>query len=313
MKIEKHQETLILMNPQTNERVEILAKQGAMLVGLYVQHEGSPENFIKIPYADTYAIKANPFYPSALMTPWVNRVRNGNYSFLGRNYQLPINEPALGNAIHGLLARAPFEIKDKYTDAQCAKVVLSHHYQATESGYPFPFLCELTYTFYETSELTIQIKVSNLGSTPMPFACGWHPYFTIPGAEIKDLTIEFNAQSRFISDSQMIPLREETFEKSGPIGFDEEKIDHVFRLRTMDLHETTLSTKDQKTKVKLTQSGIDFPFLVVFAPENKSCVAIEPMTANTDAFNTGDGLRNVLPNESFKSAINISIKTDKSN
>jgi aldose 1-epimerase len=61
------------------------------------------------------------------------------------------------------------------------------------------------------------------------------------------------------------------------------------------------------------QSSIDFPFLVVFAPENSNCVAIEPMSANTDAFNTGDGLIILAPGESFDSTVKIwHVKADKS-
>jgi galactose mutarotase-like enzyme len=36
-------------------------------------------------------------------------------------------------------------------------------------------------------------------------------------------------------------------------------------------------------------------------------VAIEPMTANTDAFNTGDGLIELAPSEAFSGQIRLSI------
>jgi aldose 1-epimerase len=62
------------------------------------------------------------------------------------------------------------------------------------------------------------------------------------------------------------------------------------------------------------QSSIDFPFLVVFAPEGENCIAIEPMTANTDAFNTGDGLKVLPPGGAFQLSVKIwyrkALKTD---
>src|SRR5215470_19485987 len=38
-----------------------------------------------------------------LLVPWPNRIRDGAYSFDGRNLQLGLTEPELGNASHGLV------------------------------------------------------------------------------------------------------------------------------------------------------------------------------------------------------------------
>jgi aldose 1-epimerase len=46
---------------------------------------------------------------------------------------------------------------------------------------------------------------------------------------------------------------------------------------------------------------------VVFQPAGYTSVAIEPMTANTDAFNTGDGLIELAPKEVFSGQIRLSI------
>ena len=38
-----------------------------------------------------------------VLIPWPNRVRDGRYMFRGRRHQLALTEPALSNAIHGLV------------------------------------------------------------------------------------------------------------------------------------------------------------------------------------------------------------------
>jgi aldose 1-epimerase len=264
-------------------------------------------NVIKIPFADQFELKSNPYYPSALLSPWVNRVRNGNYSFEGRNYQLPINETNLGNAIHGLLARKPFSLH-----LENAKATLSYQYQAEEKAYPFSFEMKLTYEFLSNNEFQMQFEAKNTGKSNMPFACGWHPYFCLPEGTVADWSIQFNSLSKCISDSQMIPLREDAFEASKGVDLGKETLDNVFRLQSMPKHVTRLYNKSSQTSLYLEQSSIDFPFLVVFAPENEHCVAIEPMTANTDAFNTGDGLRILAPGEVFCSPVKIRYsKADK--
>jgi aldose 1-epimerase len=153
----------------------------------------------------------------------------------------------------------------------------------------------------------VTFKAKNTGKGPLPFACGWHPYFSFPDTTVADLEINFKPISRFLSDSQMIPLKEENLNGKEQFKFSTDKIDHVFRLKPMEIHRTEfIDTKHQKRLI-LEQSSILFPFLVVFQPEGYSSVAIEPMTANTDAFNTGDGLIELAPSEAFSGQIRLSI------
>jgi aldose 1-epimerase len=277
----------------------IQAQTGASLIELNL----AGLSLIDLPGSKNHPLESNPYHPSALLTPWVNRVRNGNYSFKGKNYQLPINEPALGNAIHGLLARKSFNLVKQSSSS----ITLKHEYKGEEPNYPFPFQFQYTYTLTDSGALEVIFEANNTGNGPLPFACGWHPYFSFPDTTVADLEINFKPISRFLSDSQMIPLKEENLNGKQQFKFSTDKIDHVFRLEPMEIHRTEfIDTKHQK-KLILEQSSILFPFLVVFQPEGFSSVAIEPMTANTDAFNTGEGLIELAPSEAFSGQIRLSI------
>lgn len=288
-------EIVNIKSPDGTAYFEIIPAFGGMLTQL-----NWAGNVIKIPFENQFANSENPYHPSALLSPWVNRVRNGNYSFEGRNYQLPVNEPNLGNAIHGLLARMPFDVS-----LEASKATLTYHYDAEEKAYPFPFEMQLSYSFSVDNSFQLQFQAKNIGSGNMPFACGWHPYFNLTQGNLTDWIIRFDSISKFHSDSQMIPLREESFDASAGVDLGKEVLDNVFRLEPKTKHITNLYNKQKKESLYLEQSSIDFPFLVVFAPENSNCVAIEPMSANTDAFNTGDGLRILAPNEIFQSSVKI--------
>lgn len=271
--------------------------------GSLVQLNLSGIDLIDLPGSSSHSLESNPYHPSALLTPWVNRVRNGNYSFKGKNYQLPINELALGNAIHGLLARATFDVIQTSGNS----ITLQHAYTGQEPNYPFPFSFRYTYTLQDSGAFEITFEAENTGTSPLPFACGWHPYFRFPETSVTDLEIKFKPISRFLSDSQMIPLSEENLHDQERFIFSQEKIDHVFRLKPAEKHVTEfIDTKHQRS-LFLEQSSIQFPFLVVFQPEGYNSVAIEPMTANTDAFNTGDGLLELAPSEVFSGQIRLSI------
>ena len=295
-------EIVRIQSPDQSAFFELIPAYGGMLTQL--NWNG---NVIDIPFSEQFSNNENPYHPSALLSPWVNRVRNGNYSFEGRNYQLPINEPNLGNAIHGLLARKPFEISQENS-----KATLSYRYTAEEKAYPFPFEMRLTYSFTEENIFQLRFTAKNTGEGNMPFACGWHPYFNLTEGNLADWRIRFDSLSKFHSDSQMIPLREENYDASAGVNLGEEVLDNVFRLKSMEKHITHFYNKSKEESLYIEQSSKDFPFLVVFAPENSNCVAIEPMSANTDAFNTGDGLIILAPGESFDSTVKIwHVKADK--
>jgi aldose 1-epimerase len=298
-----------LLNPQTGEKVVILPEMGAALVELELICENKLVQLIHLPGEKT--IGENDLYPSALLAPWVNRVRNGNYSFEGRNYQLPINESNLGNAIHGFLARKKFEISEEKCNDELAEVSLIHNYTGDFPGYPFPFIFTLTYSISSKGTFTVNFKCQNTGQTNMPFACGWHPYFKIANADISHLEINFSPTLKYISDAQMIPMAEESVSIPMPVQFSETTLDNVFKLESPTEHLTELSDRESKISLFLKQNSVEFPYLVVFAPHSENCVAIEPMTGNTDAFNTGDGLQVLSPNEKFTSIVEIWIDKAK--
>ncbi len=303
MIIEKNENQIALVNPQNQSRVDINLRAGGLLTRFDVAIENELLNILKLPFSERYPLESNPYHPSAVLTPWVNRVRNGNYSFEGRNYQLPINEPNLGNAIHGLLAHAPFVVTESHATEETAHIRISHTYAGDEKGFPFPFTFSIDYTLERKGGLRVSFHAVNTGATNMPFACGWHPYFGFPGTKLDELKISFSAQSRFLSDSQMIPLQEEAFDRTEPIDLGNEKLDHVFLLKPQADHVTELHDTRRNISFYLRQSSIQFPYLVVFAPDDQEAVAIEPMTANTDAFNTAEGLHVLAPGAQFKGEV----------
>lgn len=158
MIIEQNENQISLVNPTNQSRVDIDLAAGGLLTRFDVHVENELINIVKLPFSDRYPLASNPYHLSAVLTPWVNRVRNGNYSFEGRNYQLPINEPNLGNAIHGLLARAPFTVSASESTPNSAYVRISHSYLGGEKGIHSP----------STFRLIIRLKkVEGCGSTSM--------------------------------------------------------------------------------------------------------------------------------------------------
>ena len=53
--------------------------------------------------------------------------------------------------------------------------------------------------------------------------------------------------------------------------------------------------------------GTGYPVTQVFAPAGQDLVALEPMTAPTDALRSGDGLMTVVPGEAFAATFAIEV------
>ncbi len=99
---------------------------------------------------------------SPVLFPIVGRLRGGKTRVNGQNY-------AIG--IHGFAGAQRFELRSMQPD-QVTLGLTSN--QATRAMYPFEFDLRLRYRLHRDA-LQIDLRVSNLGAGPMPFAIGLHP------------------------------------------------------------------------------------------------------------------------------------------
>ena len=59
-----------------------------------------------------------------VLIPWPNRLQDGSYEFDGQHHQLPLNEPARRNAIHGLVRWATWTAAEQEPHRAVMKHVL---------------------------------------------------------------------------------------------------------------------------------------------------------------------------------------------
>ena len=117
-----------------------------------------------------------------LLVPWPNRVRDGRYRWQGRNLQLPLSEPAAGNAIHGLTRWMSWQPVER----ERHRVVLS----ATvwpQPGYPFHLAVAAEYALGDDG-LTVGLTAHNAGPDVAPYGAGQHPYLTV-GTDLVDAAV----------------------------------------------------------------------------------------------------------------------------
>ena len=105
-----------------------------------------------------------------LLIPFPNRIENGEYTFEGKTYTLPIDEHERHNAIHGYGKRAFWKLVSLKEDA----VTLSWRAPNME-GYPFDIVVTATYSLADDG-LHLNISAYNNGDADAPWALAIHPW-----------------------------------------------------------------------------------------------------------------------------------------
>ncbi|MGA8994748.1 MAG: aldose 1-epimerase family protein [Nocardioidaceae bacterium] len=231
-----------------------------------------------------------------LLAPWPNRVRDGRYTFDGRDHRLPLSEPGRGHASHGLVRWAAWTVVEHHRDS----VALTYRLMS-QPGYPWTLDLHARYDVSEHG-LTVTVTATNLAGTRAPYALGAHPYLTTGTGPVDRWELTLPAAARLVTDERLIPTGTEGVRDTA-LDFREGRVLGSTGLDTAftDLSrgpdggvEVSLRDPDRDEGVTLwmdsTHSWVQLftgDELPVHARES---LAVEPMTAPPNALATGTGL-----------------------
>ena len=249
---------------------------------------------------------------AALLAPFPNRLRDGKFSFGGEQFSFPINNEATQTAIHGLIRQFPFTADDIVTEEDYCQVTCSTSYDGDKDYFPFSFKATVIYTLHNEQGLSFVFSVSNTGDRAVPVGLGWHPYFKI-SEKVDDCRLKLPDLSMVEIDAQMIPTGQtapftafSASEKIEDFVFDNcFKINADFDSEFAEVHLTS------KRGTLTYFQPVRYPFLQIFTPPQRDCIAFEPMSCNVDAFNNGEGLQVLLPGESTDLACRVNFVPNK--
>jgi aldose 1-epimerase len=242
----------------------------------------------------------------ATLVPWPNRIRGGRYRFDDVDYQLPISEPATGNAIHGLGRWMRWQRADTEGATSSSSVSLVADI-VPQTGWPFEVLVEMSFALHADDGLAVTARATNHGRIAAPFGAGFHPYLSTRGHPVSDATLQLPAAQRLITDQVQIPVRPEAVTGT---PYDLRDGRRLGELRLDDAFTDLVVAGGRGTAQVRTPSGgallwfdETFRYVQAFTPaevaEGRHGIAVEPMTCPADAFNSGAGLIVLQPGESW--------------
>lgn len=137
-------------------------------------------------------------YSGVVMAPWSGRVAAGAWVHPdGRRFQLPINETARNNALHGLVFDKEFVIARSSESSVELSIEI-----APSDGYPFNLKLAIAYEL-DGAELICSFAVKNLSDDKAPFGLGFHPYFSTKWLG-DAVSITNSAKTVFVLDENLI-------------------------------------------------------------------------------------------------------------
>lgn len=250
-----------------------------------------------------------------LLIPWPNRVDGGRYTFNGEPHQLDITEPAGGNAIHGLVRWAAWDVRSH----EEGRVELTYRLHG-QPGYPYVLDLAASYTLYSPTDLTVWTSATNVGSVPAPYGYGAHPYLTVGTPTIDDCLLTVPAATRLPIDDRDIPTGREPVSGT-PYDFMEPRrvgdvwLNHAYTDLVRDSDgraRTRLESPEGTTAVSLWVDE-SFGWLQLFTgdalpqPERRRTgLAVEPMSCPPNAFVSGEDVIALEPGETAAGSWGIS-------
>lgn len=234
-------------------------------------------------------------FHGAVLVPWPNRLCDGQYSFDGADYQVPLSEPARQTALHGLV------VWERWAKVEhCADRVTLQLDLVPTPGYPFALRTTISYELTD-EDLAVTLTTRNLGTRDAPYGVGFHPWLS-PGDDALDAaTLSLDADSWVPTDDRLLPTGrvpvpdEMDFRVGRQLGdqvLDDAFVDATYhdglswlRLTGSDGRTAAVWMDTSMTSWQVcTGDGIDPP------DQRRRGLAAEPMTCIADAFRTGDDL-----------------------
>jgi aldose 1-epimerase len=231
-----------------------------------------------------------------VLMPWPNRLRDGAYSYGGRDLQLPLTEPGRHNASHGLVRWAAWGREEHSANS----VSLVYRLMA-QSGYPWTVDLHVLYDL-SADGLTVTQTATNMSDSPAPYASGAHPYLVVGDGPVDRLELTLPASVRSLVDDRLLPVgREEVEGTAYDFRVARPLRDTAFNDAFTDLARDEQGVATAVLRDPASGQGValwvdqDHRWLQVYSADDapvgaRRSLAVEPMTAQADAFRTGEDL-----------------------
>ena len=292
--IEQGLEYIELFDSKRHSKAKICLDQGGRMETLSLDRVSVIEDMLPLTYEETYA--------SSILFPFSNRVKNGNYKFKNKTYQLELNEKGRDNALHGLVYNKRFEVESFDLTSDFGSVRLRYESDGSAKGFPFKYAIFINYKLRKNS-ITLTVKVQNLDSSSFPFTLGWHPYFI--STDLYNSSLNFKSKKKLQFDNQQITSALISSDEDVLFQIKDDQLDDGY---VLDGNKIEFETPGYNMIIQAVSQD---NFLQLYTPSKTNTIAIEPMTGVSDSLNNKIGLQILNSGKEYQVSWNIDIEKTK--
>jgi aldose 1-epimerase len=242
-------------------------------------------------------------YAGVVMAPWSGRVAKGSWVHPdGQNFQLPVNEAARNNALHGLVFDKEFAVARSNQSSVELTIEI-----APSEGFPYHLKLAIAYEL-DGGELICSFAVKNLSDEKAPFGLGFHPYFSTKwlGDEV---CITSTSKTVYVLDENLIDTGTQATAGSakdlsvGKLAFGAMLDDDFTDLHFVTGVSRTKLSNSAGSGIEIWQEDV-FKHNVIYTTDSyeaesgtTTAVAIEPCISAVNSLNTHGDLVWLSPNQ----------------
>lgn len=287
---------------------DVIPSLGAMVYRIGLA-DGNGEILDILRYDDPEDLCENTHFRGRVLFPFNDRIPLGRYVYGGKEYNLPVNEESDGSSIHGLIYDKQFdEVDCLLADKSGSLGLTCHIHEGDWKAYPFDIVLRIRYCLSDEG-FEADYCFSNKGESPLPVALGWHPYFSL-GGSVDSWMLKCGSGAYVAVDDSLIPTGDSPSVSGTPFDFTSSaKIGSGELDLAFPTHKDGISVlEDVKHKLTLYFDPSLFPYCQLYIPDERDSLAIEPVTAATNAFNIdGLGRIDLSPGESRSGTVKINL------
>jgi len=240
-----------------------------------------------------------------LLHPWANRLSGFRYRAAGREVNLDPSSPLLHLDAHGLpmhgvpWCRLAWELTEARQDFLAARLEWTR--SDLLAVFPFPHRLEMAATL-RPDGLTLETTLIASSEGPVPVSFGYHPYFGLPDPRAQ-WRLDLPAMRRLVLDPRGIQTGDEVPFDGLDAQLGELAFDDGFALMA-EQASFSIAGAARRITVEFLEGYL---YAQIYAPKDKDYIALEPMTAPTNALTSGRGLRLVKSGEQFRAVFRIRV------
>ena len=257
-----------------------------------------------------YMWQADPAWwagTAPVLFPVIGGLKDGSYSFEGRQYKLPS---------HGFARGSEFSVSRAGADS--AELMLSSS-PKTRENYPFEFSLKVSFAL-ERAGLAVRYEVANTGSGRMLFSIGSHPAFNLPfaGGALENYYVLFEKEEElvrwFFKDGMVESGKTaEVFDNARVSSIGRATFDQgIMIFKHPASREFTIANSRNSRAIKVVTDGV--PYLGIWSkPGGAPFLCIEPWHGIPDMSDTSgnlaekEGIMTLEPRAVFSTGYRVEI------